>query len=246
MGIGERETPYDNDAFTIMSAKVVLAEAIDCAQTLFDPVRPAWIELQAGLRVRTSRRSHAIMTHDGFHPSEEKGSTPDPLAGLFPLWYRPGSDIERATIDYFMELAPDYIGSPMLSPLYGVWAAWRGDRGEAAKLLDEGYAQLVTGRFLQVHEHGTAKYPEKPPSGPFFAHLGALLSSLLYGLPRIRIGSARPEEWPVGPVVLPAGWRRIETDRLWARGQRWRMVAEDGAKRACVEPVERMQGSGAA
>jgi trehalose/maltose hydrolase-like predicted phosphorylase len=241
IGIGERSKAADNDAFTVMSAKVVLSDAIGCAQHLFEAARPEWVELHQGLRVRTSSREGAVMTHDGFQPGEEKGATPDPLAGLFPLWYRLGPEVERATIDYFLKLAPEYIGSPMLSPLYGVWAAWRGNRRLSAKLLEEGYAQLVSGRFLQVQEHVSAKYPEKPASGPFFAHLGALLGSLLYGFPGIRIGPANPADWPARRVVLPAGWRRIESDRLWIRGEAWSLTAEQGAARARLEPLRPIQ-----
>ena len=144
VGIGERRRPADNDAFTIMSATVVLREAIDCAQQLGDPVPRAWQEIGAGLQPRVSRRTGAIITHDGFHAREEKGSTPDPLAGFYPLWYEAAPEVEAATIDYFLGLAPSYIGSPMLSPLYGLWAAWRGKRSLAIQLFEEGYADLVS------------------------------------------------------------------------------------------------------
>ncbi|HEX6655722.1 MAG TPA: glycoside hydrolase family 65 protein [Candidatus Limnocylindria bacterium] len=237
LGIGERSKAADNDAFTVMSAKRVLAEAIDCARALGDGIPAEWMELRNGLEVRRSPRSGAVMTHDGFHPLEEKGSTPDPLAGLFPGWYQPGDDAERDTIDYFLDLAPDYIGSPMLSPLYGVWAAWRGDRQASARLLEQGYADLVVGRFLQTLEHLPSRYPEKAPAGPFFAHLGALLETFLFGLPGIRIGSKDPATWPERKVVLPAGWRSIESERVWIKGRAWRMVAKHGAQRALLEPI---------
>src|SRR5439155_25847882 len=57
VGIGERSRPTDDDAFTIMSATVVLREAIDCAQQLGDPVSPVWQEIGASLQPRVSRRT---------------------------------------------------------------------------------------------------------------------------------------------------------------------------------------------
>ena len=235
MGIAERKQATDNDAFTILSAKKVLREAIDCAQRLGHHIPEAWHEVEAGLAVRPSPDIGAIMSHDGYHPNEEKGATPGPLAALFPVWWDLSPEVERATLDYYLEKAPGYIGSPMLSPLYGVWAAWRGDRRLALRLYEEGYAELVGGRFLQTLEQSPTKYPEKPRSGPFFANLGGFLMGLIYGLPAIRIGPGEPQTWPSRPVVLPEGWRSIEIERAWIRDKPARIVAEHGADRAVIQ-----------
>ena len=185
--------------------------------------------------MRPSPDIGAIMSHDGYHPNEEKGATPGPLAALFPVWWDLSPEVERATLDYYLEKAPGYIGSPMLSPLYGVWAAWRGDRRLALRLYEEGYAELVGGRFLQTLEQSPTKYPEKPRSGPFFANLGGFLMGLIYGLTAIRIGPGEPQTWPSRPVVLPEGWRSIEIERAWIRDKPARIVAEHGADRAVIQ-----------
>jgi protein-glucosylgalactosylhydroxylysine glucosidase len=179
--------------------------------------------------------SKALRTHDGFHPREEKGSTPGPLAGLFPLWYDVPSDVAADTLDYYLKLAPGYIGSPMLSALYGVWACWAGDRRLAARMYEEGYADLVAGRFLQTLEQSPTKFPDKPRSGPFFANLGGFLMGLIFGLPGIRLGPGPVETWASRPVVLPAGWKSIEVERAWVRMKPARIVANHGAARASIQ-----------
>jgi len=141
----------------------------------------------------------------------------------------------RATAAYYLDLAPEYIGSPMLSALYGVWAAWLGDRRRSAALFREGYADLVTGRFLQTLEQKPELEPDKPASGPFFANLGGFLTALTYGLPGIRLGSEAPADWARRRVVLPEGWRSIEVERAWIRMEPARIVAEHGAPRAIIE-----------
>ena len=236
MGIAEREEATDNDAFTILSAKTVLRQAIECAQRLGHSVADAWYEVEAGLDVRPNR-DRVIMTHDGFQPNEELGATPGPLAALFPVWWEMPPDVERATLDYYLRLAPKYIGSPMLSALYGVWAAWRGDRRLAARLFDEGYAELISDRFLQTLEMAPAKFPDRPRSGPFFANLGGFLMGLMFGLPGIRLGPGDPLTWPSRPVVLPDGWRSIEVERAWVRMKPARIIAEHGAERAVIETI---------
>ena len=238
MGIAERKAATDNDAFTVLSAKTVLRQAIDCAQRLGHTVPEAWSEVEAGLDVRPSRDLNAIMNHDAFNPNEEKGATPGPLAAMFPVWWEFAPDVERATLDYYLDLAPDYIGSPMLSALYGVWAAWRGDRGRSLRLFEEGYADLVMGRFLQTLEQSREKFPEKPPAGPFFANLGGFLMSLTYGLPAIKLGPGDPATWPSRRIVLPEGWRSIEIERAWVHMKPARIVAEQGAERAAIETTK--------
>jgi hypothetical protein len=238
MGIAERRLATDNDAYTIMAARTVLCEAIACAERLGQPVLPAWRTVADGLEVARMTRSKAIRTHDGFNPGEEKGSTPGPLAGLFPLWYDVPADVATDTLDYYLKLAPGYIGSPMLSALYGVWACWAGDRRLAARLYEEGYADLVAGRFLQTLEQSPTKFPDSPRSGPFFANLGGFLMGLIYGLPGIRLGPGPVETWPARPVVLPAGWKSIEVERAWVRMKPARIVADHGAARASIEQGE--------
>lgn len=234
MGIAEREQPSDNEAFTIMIARTVLREAIECARRLGHPVSDRWVGVLDGLAgtVRKSRHNGAIMSHDGFHPGEEKGATPGPLAGIFPVWYDLDPTVEQATLRYYLDLAPKYVGSPMLSPLYGVWAAWAGDRRLAAQLYDEGYASMVGPRFLQTFEMTPSKFPETPRSGPFYANIGGFLMGLLYGLPGLRLNGGDPTSWPARPVVLPEGWRAIEVERLWVHDKPARLVAPHGAERS--------------
>jgi trehalose/maltose hydrolase-like predicted phosphorylase len=235
MGIAEREKPADNDAFTILGARIVLGEAIALAERTGGYVAPAWTKVLEGLAPPVDERSNVILNHDGWTPEEDKGATPGPLAALFPMWADIPEDRAQATLRRYLDLAPEYIGSPMLSPLYGVWAAWAGDRAASARLLDEGYAKLHADRYLQTLEMDPAKFPDTPTSGPFFANLGGFLTGLLYGFPGIRLGAGDPATWPARPVVLPAGWRSIEVERAWVRQQPARIVARHGDERAAIE-----------
>jgi len=118
----------------------------------------------------------------------------------------------------------------MLSPLYGVWAAYSGDRELSARLLDEGYARFEAGRFGQILEYRPDRFPEQPQAGPFAANMGGFLSSVLLGFPGLQPSFAEPEEWATRTIVLPAGWDAIECDRLWIRGRPMSLVAKHGEK----------------
>jgi trehalose/maltose hydrolase-like predicted phosphorylase len=235
MGIAERKQPVCNAAFTNMGAVVVLREAIAMAERLGLPANPIWARIAERLAI--PMRDHIVVSHDGFRSNEEKGATPDPLMGIFPFGYRLDEASEQATLKFYLEFAGDYIGSPMLSALYGAWAARTGDRKLALRLLDEGYGQFCVGRFLQTLEYRADRFPEQPRAGPFFANIGGFLIGLLFGFTGLTIGPGAPESWADRPVVLPDGWEAIEVDRLWVRGQPMRLRARHGAERAELIPV---------
>jgi protein-glucosylgalactosylhydroxylysine glucosidase len=234
MGIAERKQPIDNGAYMNMAVSVALCEAADCARRLGYAVPAAWADIARHIVIPRDPRTGVILSHDGYDPGEEKGATPDPLAGLFPFGYRADDRTERETTAYYLGMAERYIGSPMLSALYGVWAARLGDREQSARLFDEGYAAFVSDRFLNTHEYREDRFPEQPVAGPFFANLGGFLLGCLYGLPGLRIGPGTPESWCERAVVMPEGWEGIAVERIWVRGQPAELMARHGDARATI------------
>jgi trehalose/maltose hydrolase-like predicted phosphorylase len=234
MGIAERRQPVDNAAFTNMAAVVVLREGLRIAEDLGLDPDPLWGEVADGMEI--PMRDKAVISHDDYRTNEEKGATPDPLMGIFPFGFRLDPEEEQATLALYLGLADDYIGSPMLSALYGAWAARAGDRRLALKLLDEGYGQFTVGRFMQTLEYRPDRFPEQPQAGPFFANIGGFLTSLLFGFTGLRAGPGAADDWSERPVVLPGGWTAIEVDRLWVRGRPMRLTARHG-QAARLEPA---------
>jgi protein-glucosylgalactosylhydroxylysine glucosidase len=159
--------------------------------------------------------------------------------GIFPLGFDIDPETEQGTLAYYLKIAKRYIGSPMLSALYGVWAALSGNRKLSLDMLDQGYSRFCSGRFMQTLEYRADVFPEQPPAGPFFANLGGFLLGLILGFPRIQPGPGDPQGWCRGTVVLPRGWRSIEIDRFWIRGKPWRLSAVHGETRARLEPIKR-------
>lgn len=235
MGIAERKQPADNPAFMNMMAKVVLRDALRICQTTDTPCGPEWADVADGLVLPI--RNGAVVSHDDYRVNEEKGATPDPLLGIFPGGYELSEDQLRATLDFYLAMADDYLGSPMLSALYGVWAGWTGDRRRALRLLDEGYGQFVAGRFTQTLEYRSDRFPDEPMAGPFFANIGGFAIALLMGFPALQPNDGDVETWSRRKVVLPAGWEAIEVDRLWIRGRPMRLVARHG-EMARLEPLD--------
>lgn len=230
MGIAERQDESDNAVFANMSAIMVLRDAIRAAERLGYAAKPSWARIADEMVL--PMRDRVIVSHDGFRSNEEKGGTPDPLMGIFPLGLGMQPEVEAATLEHYLGLSDRYIGSPMLSALYGVWAAYAGDRALSAKLMDEGYGQFCVGRFEQTLEYRSDVFPEQPQAGPFFANLAGFLMGLIFGFPGLFPDAGDPMNWARRPVVLPKGWSAIEVDRIWIHGRECRLIARDGAGRA--------------
>jgi trehalose/maltose hydrolase-like predicted phosphorylase len=227
MGIAEKKQEVDNDAYTMLAARQVLDAAIQTAAAIGRSEGTQWRAVRDGLVL--PERHGVLVTHKGYRSNEEKGATPSPVMGVFPLPDTLDEAMRRATLDVYLDMWKEYVGSPMLSAFYGVWAARRGKPALALKLLDEGYAQFVSGRFLQTLEYRPDKFPEQPQAGPFFANMGGFLMSLILGFPNIQPNAGDPGTWTQGPVSLPQGWKRIEVNCLWIHGRRASLRAVQGA-----------------
>ena len=237
MGIAERTDPSDNVAYVNMAARVALDDAVAAARRLGRAVPRRWDEIRRGLVLPMD--GDVILDHDGYTPDVEKGATPAALCGLFPLGYPVPPEVYEATVRYWLAMADDYIGAPMLPGLYGAWAATIGERKASLELFEEGYARYVSPRFMTTHEYRPDKFPDQPVAGPFMANIGAFLTACLYGLTGLRIDDPDPASWPSRPVIMPEGWDGIEVERVFTSTGPARLIAHHGDDRARLEPLDR-------
>jgi hypothetical protein len=142
----------------------------------------------------------------------------------------------EATVRFYLALADDYVGNPMLSALYGAWAARHGDRDLASRLFNEGFAAFVSPRFHNIHEYRHDRFPEQPVAGPFTANLAGFLTSCLYGLTGLEL-SDDPDEWCRSPVLMPSAWEGVSVERLWVHGRPMSLQARHGDPRATLTPL---------
>lgn len=235
-GPAEVSEPPDNDSFTLMTAWDLLTRIIRIAETIGAEVPASWSCVLDRFYLPV-RSDSVIAAHDRFRVNEDKGATPSPLAGLFPMNYPASEQQKRATLAFYLSCWRDYIGAPMLPAFYPAWAAMAGDRGLARQLFEEGYAAYDKGRFHQCLEYREDHPDSRVPAGPFMANIGAMLMTMLLGLPGVQISGADPQAWPCRPVVLPAGWKSITVERIWAGGRPIRLIAEHGMERAQLLPA---------
>jgi trehalose/maltose hydrolase-like predicted phosphorylase len=236
-GIAEKSPPVDNNAYTNLAAMSILNRTIELATLLEHQVPDAWHRIAKELFVPVDADHGYIRSHDNYQPLEEKGETPEPLAALFPFGCTVDSQLERNTLKLYLSMADKYAGAPMLSSMLGVWAAWLGDRDEASRLFEEGYAKFQFEPFAMTNEYRLDKFPEQVQAGPMFANLGGFLTGVLYGLTGLRLGAGDPNSWCARPVCMPSLWDGVAVERVWIRGKPMRLLARHGDERVCLEEV---------
>jgi trehalose/maltose hydrolase-like predicted phosphorylase len=237
VGVAEQTSPVDNNAYVNMAASIVLREAAEAARRLDRSDADRWESIAASLYLPIDEAGGFIRNHDRYTP-EEKGvaaATPEALAGFFPFNYAVDAPLERKTIEFYLGRVGEFVGTPMLSALLGVYAARIGDRTGSLRWFEQGYADFVEAPFMETNEFSLKRFPDKPRVGPFMANLGGFLMSCLYGLTGLRLSDAEPAEWFTRPVVLPEGWEAVHVDRLYVRGRPARLEARHGATKARLQ-----------
>ncbi len=233
-GIAETGTPVDNNAFVNMAAAVTLREATALAGALQLDPDPVWTHVADNL-VLPTEPDGTIVNHDGYRPDEPLGGTPEAAAGLFPIGYPVDPDTETRTLAAAVDRVDGYIGSPMLSALLGVYAAWTGQRERALELYEHGFADFVQSPHALVTENSPKTQPDQPRAAPFTANVGGFLTGCLYGLTGMTPSAEEPEAWCRRPVTMPQGWDGIRVDRLWVRGKAATLTAVHGHDHAQLD-----------
>lgn len=236
IGIAEQTAPVNNNAYVNMAASMVLREAAGFARTVGQPHAENWERIAGCLYVPIDDQRKFIRNHDRY-TAEERGrtaATPEALAGLFPINFPVDAPTERATIEFYLGRAEEFVGSPMMSALLGVYAARIGDRSAARDWFEKGYAEFIEDPYGETNEFSRKRHPDKPRVGPFMANLGGFLMSCLYGLTGLELSSAEPATWFKRPVVLPEGWDAIEMEQLHVRGKTAHLLAPHGDPKATL------------
>ena len=210
-GPAEAKEPVDNDAWTNCAAILVLRGATELAQRA--GIRPPADWCTVADRLVVPLDGGIVSNHDRYELDEEKGGTPEGASSIFPLGWHATPAVERATFKFAIERqAPAYIGTPMLSAFFPVWAARLGEREAAGELLERGFGRFVDDPFLAPDEF-PAHEKEKPMANPMFANLGGYILGLLFGYPGIDLSFGEPDTWLATKALLPSNWQEIDVEQ---------------------------------
>ncbi len=247
-GIDETMDNVNNDSYTNITCKIVLSEAIHVSKVLGYKPRSSWIDVEKKLYIPIDSESNVILKNDGY---KYNGGVcyPDPLMAYFPYGYKHNEKVDAATKEFYVNLAHTFIGQPMMSSFFGVFAARMGDRKLSRELFDSGNLNFIKDTFMQFTEfaphiqgwsktlHSNLAYSPSWTRTPFVTQAGGLLTGLLLGLPGIQIGSGELEQWCQHPVAMPEGWDGIEVERVWLKNKPVHLIARHGDKKATIDKI---------
>jgi hypothetical protein len=115
--------------------------------------------------------------------------------------------------------------------VYGALAAHFGDRDAAQSILASFGTMFMLPPYFTTTETRSiyaAQSPSKRSFGHYMTNWGSHLSAVLFGLTGLRISPAAADTWNAFPAALPKGWESITVERVWIKGEEWRLHAEHG------------------
>jgi trehalose/maltose hydrolase-like predicted phosphorylase len=218
MGPDEDVPDINNNTYTNLVSKMVLAAAIKCAALVGASPPPAWSKIQDALVLPVDPTLQVLLPYDGAKPgnSYSLGSLDLLTVHDAPI----GSDLLRRTHDYEARVRGSvWAGIGFSVAASAATASFLGDRERARQLFDQSWKNVWLEPFGMIREAPEQDY------GCFLTNFGSLLQTALLGFTGLRI---REGAWQAYPANLPQGWSRIEVDQIWVRGRPQRLIAENG------------------
>lgn len=235
-GVDEFLDNVHNNSYTNAAAIVVLQEAIACARALGMTPPASWSKVADGMFLPIDPKTQVMMKNDAY---EYTGGmcVPETLLAYFPFTYQHSPDVDRATYRYHIDLAETFLGMPMASSLFGVWAVRNGERDLSRRFFEKGVIDFLVEPYHQFNESVVGSYGD-PTHALFLTNPAGFLMSLMMGLTGLQLDAGDPREWGKFPIAMPDGWDGIEIERIWARGREARLSAHHGDARAKITFVE--------
>ena len=223
MGTDEGLPNLTNDSYMNLICKMVLAAAIRCAEMVGAKAPTSWRKIRDSLVLPIDPLKNVVLPYDQ-SPSSSTLRYSSGHMDFLTLHDPPlALDLLRNTHNYEERLRT---GSALPNTAIGfasaavaATAAFLGDKRRAAELFHDSWKNVWLEPFGMIREAPSQDY------GCFLTNFGSLLQTAMLGFTGIRINEG---DWRKYPASLPAGWSRIEIDRIWVRGEPKRLIATDG------------------
>jgi hypothetical protein len=227
-----------NDVFTNAAAIVILREAAGFAERLGYRAPATWTDVAAKMFIPIDPATQVIRQHDNY--TYDGGMChPSVMAAYFPFGYRHSSAVDEATAHFHMRYAETYLGMPMHSANFAVWACQWGERALARRFIERGVLTHRVEPFYMFNEVAPVVnggiLGESRDDTVFLTTPAGYLMTLIMGFPALQLSAAEPALWFEREVVLPEGWTEIAVERLFVRGEARGLEARQGARARWIE-----------
>jgi trehalose/maltose hydrolase-like predicted phosphorylase len=229
MGPDEAVPNVSNVSYMNLACKMVMAAAIRCAQMVGAAVPNSWSKIRDALVLPVDKARGIVLPYD--NPPAPSSSAYSLGQMDFLVVHNPAIRFELLSKTHDFEEAVRQArakASPSDSANFSIGfasaaisaaAAFLGDKRRAAELFDHSWQNVWLEPFGMIREGPSQDY------GCFLTNFGSLLQTAMFGFTGLRVNEG---DWAKFPASLPAGWSRIEIDRIFVKGEAKRLVATDG------------------
>jgi protein-glucosylgalactosylhydroxylysine glucosidase len=230
MGPDEQVPNISNSSYMNLICKMVMAAAIRCAQMTGSSAPESWTRVRDSLVLPVDKAKNIVLPYDNPPPTANPAYSLDQLDFL--TIHNPPVSVELLKSTHAFEdtvrqqrIAASKSGQREFSIGFAeaaeaATAAFAGDKRHALELFHQSWKNVWLEPFGMIRETPSQDY------GCFLTNYGSLLQTVMFGFTGLRISES---DWQKYPASLPAGWSKIEIDRIYVKGQAKRLMATDGA-----------------
>jgi protein-glucosylgalactosylhydroxylysine glucosidase len=230
MGPDESVPNVSNVSYMNLACKMVMSAAIRCAQMVGKTAPNSWAKIRDSFALPMDKIKNVVLPYDNPPSPVNLAYSLDQLDFLTVHGVPVSKELLKST-DAFEEIvrqqriAASKSGQRNFSIGFAeaaeaATAAFLGDKRRALELFHQSWKNVWLEPFGMIRETPSQDY------GCFLTNFGSLLQTAMFGFTGLRISE---EDWRKYPASLPAGWSRIEIDRVFVKGEAKRLVATDGA-----------------
>jgi trehalose/maltose hydrolase-like predicted phosphorylase len=227
MGPDEDVPNVSNAAYMNLVCKMVLTASIRCAQMVGARAPASWGKIRDALALPIDNSKKIVQPYDD-PPSPSSNSYSTGQMDFLTV-HDPPIDIELLRRTHAFE-ETIRLGRQASSPGTGIpigfaeaaisaTAAFLGETRRALELFHQSWRKVWLDPFGMIREGPLQDY------GCFLTNYGSLLQTVMLAFTGLRISEG---DWRKYPASLPAGWSRIEIDRIFVRGEAKKLIATDG------------------
>lgn len=230
MGPDEGVPNVHNESYMNLVCKMVMTAAIRCAEIVGTMPPSSWTRIRDAMILPIDTAKGIILPYDDPPlPSSKAYSTG--LMDFLTVHDPPiAMDLLRKTHDFEQNTLRDHSTGALMptsdeaigftEAAVAATAAFVGEKERASQLFRESWRKAWLEPFGMIREVSSQDY------GCFLTNYGSLLQTAMLGFTGIRVCEG---DWRKYPASLPAGWSRIEIDRIFVRGEAKKLIATDGA-----------------
>jgi len=230
MGPDEGVPNVSNVAYMNLACKMVMSAAVRCAQMAGVTAPASWNKIRDTMAIPIDKTKNIVLPYDNPPASSSRAYSLGQMDFLVVHDTPLSLELLRNTHDFEESLhnvkptgalMPDSdFAIGFAAAAVAASAAFLGEKRRAAELFDASWKNVWVEPWGMIREGPLQDY------ACFLTNFGSYLQTVMFGFTGLRVNEG---SWTKYPASLPAGWSKIEIERVYVKGEPKRLVATDGA-----------------